>query len=103
MSSDPELTEELSLIEAPLDDADIAGVGFPVMSSIAGKGFIETSIEAASRSCTCWCLEMSNFEVSDHSGVCSHLVHSSGTIGRRLSQDSQCKICRLKGDVKVTE
>ena len=39
--------------------------------------FIVIKTEAASSSCTCWCLEMSSFEVKDHSGVCSHLLHVS--------------------------
>lgn len=50
MSSDPELTEELSLIDAPLDAVDTAGVGLPLLSSTDGKGFMETRIDAASRS-----------------------------------------------------
>jgi len=36
--------------------------------------FIATSTLAASRSCTCWCLEIKSLEVRDHSGVCSHLA-----------------------------
>lgn len=43
--------ELLSLFDAPDDEA--GGV----------VGFIETNIEAASRSCTCWCLEMRSLDV----------------------------------------
>lgn len=42
-------------------------------SSSFGTLFMATNTLAASRSWTCWCLEMSNFDVYDHSGVCSHL------------------------------
>lgn len=98
MSSEPELTEELSLMDAPLDAVDTAGVGFPLLSSTNGDGFMETRIDAASRSWTCWCLEMRSFEVSDHSGVCSHLFHSSGTAETTLSKNSQCKTHSTRGD-----
>jgi hypothetical protein len=35
--------------------------------------FMATRTDAASRSWTCWCLEMSSFDVYCHSGVCSQL------------------------------
>jgi len=44
--------ELLSLFDAPDDEAGGVVVGF-----------IETNIEAASRSCTCWCLEMRSLDV----------------------------------------
>ena len=91
VSSEPELTEEFSFMDAPLDAVDTAGVGFPLLSSTDDNGFMETRIEAASRSWTCWCLEMRSLEVSDHSGVCSHLFHSSRTAETTLSQNSQCR------------
>jgi hypothetical protein len=37
------------------------------------SAFIATKTDAASRSCTCWCLEISSLEVNCHWGVCSHL------------------------------
>lgn len=45
--------------------------------------FMLTRTDAASRSWTCWCLEMSSLEVKDHSGVCSHLK-------QRTSQQTVC-------------
>jgi hypothetical protein len=73
VSSDPEelsFVEELpSLFDAP--DEDAGGVVV---------GFMETNIEAASRSWTCWCLDMRSLDVYDHSGVCSHLCRGNKSI-----------------------
>lgn len=40
---------------------------------LVGWMFMFTSTFAASRSWTCWCLDISSLEVYAHSGVCSHL------------------------------
>lgn len=56
VSSEP---EELSFVEELppwLDAPDIEAGGVVV-------GFMDTNIEAASRSCTCWCLEMRSLDV----------------------------------------
>lgn len=45
--------------------------------SAAGLLFMATRTEAASNSCTCWCLEIKSLEVYDHSGVCSHLTEQT--------------------------
>jgi hypothetical protein len=45
--------------------------------AISASWFIATRTEAASNSCTCWCLEMSSLEVNCHSGVCSQLKQKS--------------------------
>ena len=94
VSSELELTDELSLIEAPLDAVG-AGVAFPLLSLTNAIGFMETRMEAASSSCTCWCLEMSSFEVSDHSGVCSHLFRLNRRVTAGISQRSQCKVWKV--------
>lgn len=76
-------------------DADSASLGNPLAesggvpalaasasaaaaSSSFGTLFMATNTLAASRSWTCWCLEISNFDVYDHSGVCSHLQGYNG-------------------------
>lgn len=50
-----------------------------VVASLASL-FMARSTEAASSSCTCWCFEMSSFEVTDHSGVCSHLERKKRSV-----------------------
>lgn len=35
--------------------------------------FMARRTDAASSNWTCWCFEMRSFDVTDHSGVCSHL------------------------------
>lgn len=53
------------------------------------SGFIFTKTVAASRSWTCWCLEMSSFEVTAHAGSCSHL-HDMSTLA---NSDDYMKRC----------
>ena len=56
------------------DDPDAAGDAESSLSIAEGPSlFMATSTDAASRSWTCWCFEMSSFDVNCHSGVCSHL------------------------------
>lgn len=50
VSSDDEAPEWPSLLEAPEEEA-------------GGVGFMDTRMEAASRSCTCWCLEIRSLDV----------------------------------------
>lgn len=50
VSSDEELSELPSLLEAPDEES-------------GGVGFMETRMEAASRSWTCWCLDIRSLEV----------------------------------------
>lgn len=50
--------------------------------------FMATRTEAASRSWTCWCFEMSSFEVYCHWGVCSQLEGIGQLLFRSHSQHS---------------
>lgn len=76
--------------------------------------FIVTSTDAASRSWTCWCFEMSSLEVRDHSGVCSHLaddtkkgqygaLHSTVTVRHRRSRDCSLTDAAGRGNTKCGE
>lgn len=84
VSSDED--ESPSLLDAPEDES-------------GGVGFIETRIDAASRSCTCWCLEIRSLEVYDHSGVCSHLQGANCVSQRGSSNIRFTETCvRPQGD-----
>lgn len=50
--------------------------------------FMLTSTEAASRSCTCWCLEMRSLDVTAQAGSCSQLcrIQISSGLEHRSSQ-----------------
>ena len=54
------------------EEPDAGGEGEEWSLSLL-SAFMAMSTEAASSSCTCWCLEMSSLEVYCHSGVCSQL------------------------------
>jgi hypothetical protein len=51
-----------------------------------------TRTEAASKSCTCWCLEIKSLEVIAHAGSCSHLI-----IFQQLSTDCNFVTRGVKG------
>lgn len=62
---------ELSSSSRMSDEPEAAGEE-ELSLSLGPSWFIATSTEAASRSWTCWCFDISNFDVYCHSGVCSH-------------------------------
>ena len=57
--------------------------GFDLSRSPTASRFIPTRTDAASSNWTCWCFDISNFEVNAHSGVCSQLYLSQ-------QSDHQC-------------
>jgi hypothetical protein len=59
-----------------------------VVASLASL-FMARSTDAASSSWTCWCFEMSSFDVTDHSGVCSHLERQNKSIHASFSQATE--------------
>jgi hypothetical protein len=67
----------------------------------AASWFIATRTEAASRSCTCWCFEISSFEVYCHSGVCSQLSRLSTCRPYPAYDYGSSTILRRKSRVKV--
>jgi hypothetical protein len=69
VTSDPENTDGGGVVSSELDELSFVEELpslFDAPDDEAGGvvvGFIETNIEAASRSCTCWCLEMRSLDV----------------------------------------
>src|SRR5436305_14719751 len=61
--------------------------------------FMVTKTLAASRSWTCWCLEMRSLEVTAHAGSCSHLVTSAH--GQRVGRPRNIQVLSQAAAVLV--
>lgn len=57
-------------------DADEPSLSRVEESCSGPSTFMVQRTEAASSSCTCWCFEISSFDVIAHAGSCSHLTQS---------------------------